>query len=139
MIVTSTRSNRTSGKTCRTRSSAVGPGRAGPSPLGPSVVGEDTGVDDERTASDRPLEGQHVAVAVGGKRIRPDWSAVGEEQLVNVALQDVSYETLRNELMRLPGVVSVAATSSPPAAGSLLMTAPTRACSRPSRTASRMD
>ena len=42
----------------------------------------------------------------------------GESQLVNVELQGVDYETLRNELMRLPDVVAVAATSSPPTSGS---------------------
>ncbi|MCH8963196.1 MAG: ABC transporter permease, partial [Bacteroidetes bacterium] len=42
----------------------------------------------------------------------------GESQIVNVELQGVAHETLRNELMRLPGVVNVAAMSSPPTSGS---------------------
>ncbi len=42
----------------------------------------------------------------------------GEAQMVNVELQGVAYETFRNEVMRLPGVTAVAATSSPPTSGS---------------------
>lgn len=42
---------------------------------------------------------------------------IGEEQLITVPLQDASYETLRSEWMRLPGIVQVAATSSPPVVG----------------------
>ena len=41
-----------------------------------------------------------------------------EEQLVNVALQGTSYELVREELRRLPGVEQVAATSALPSAGS---------------------
>lgn len=39
------------------------------------------------------------------------------EQLMTIPLQDASYEALRNEWMRLPDVVQVAATSSPPVVG----------------------
>lgn len=40
-----------------------------------------------------------------------------EAQLVNIDLQGQPYETFRAELMRQPGVVQVAATSTPPVAG----------------------
>ncbi len=40
-----------------------------------------------------------------------------EEQLVNVVLQEVPYETLRHELLQHPGIVSVAAMSCPPVVG----------------------
>ncbi len=40
-----------------------------------------------------------------------------QEQLVHVRLGNVSYETLKDELTKIPGIMEVAATSSVPAAG----------------------
>jgi len=42
-----------------------------------------------------------------------------QEQLVHLNLGNVNYETLRTELLRIPGITEIAATSSVPAAGSV--------------------
>ena len=43
---------------------------------------------------------------------------IDEEQLVTIDLQDMPYETMRDELLRVPGVEQVAMTSSMPVSGS---------------------